>query len=68
MERYEYITAIVDCGNLSWKYKLEGATKPGGMSHDEDVETWSEKDIVDVTMGMLDIPEDQRDLIKVEYA
>jgi hypothetical protein len=71
MERYEYIIASVDCGTLRWKSKLEGANKAGSMTHNECVEDWSNRDIINVTMRMLDVPEDQRELIKVikvEYA
>lgn len=67
-EEYEYITAVVDCGNLHWEYKVKGRNMGALMSHDEDVELWSEKDITDLTMTMLDVPPHQRALIKIEYA
>lgn len=66
-ERYEFITAVVDCGGLRWKYRVDGAEVEGRQQHDEDVETWSDKDIIDVTMATLDVPEDQREIIKVQY-
>lgn len=67
MERYQYIKAIVDCGHLHWEYLLEGAEVPGAMSCDDDVEEWSEEDIIDVTMSMLAVPEDQRTMVQVIY-
>lgn len=66
--RYEKITAVVDCGNLRWEYRVAGAKKDGGQRHDEDVEHWDKRDIVDLTMTTLGVPADQRELIKVEYA
>lgn len=48
-ERYDYIRAIVDCGNLCWEYKLKGNSVAGKMSHDEDVSDWSEDDIRKLT-------------------
>jgi hypothetical protein len=67
-ERYEKITAIVDCGRLRWEYRIEGMKVSGRQSHDEEVEDWSDDDVIDVTMATLDVPKDQRGLIKVEYA
>lgn len=67
-DRYEYITAVVDCGSLHWEYKHVGADRPGRMSHDEEVEDWEKEQIIDVTMTSLSVPEDQRDLVSVEYA
>lgn len=67
-DRYEHITAIVDCGDLRWEYQVQGLDSPGRMSHDEDISEWSKKDIIDVTMMSLGVPDDQRDIIKVEYA
>lgn len=68
IEEYEYITAVVDCGNLYWEYRIKGADRPGKQSHDEDVEHFSEEDIIGTTMTMLSVPSHQRDLIKIEYA
>lgn len=67
-DRYEHITAVVDCGSLHWEYKLVGALTPGRMDHDEDVEEWDNEQIIDVTMTTLTVPEDQRALVSVEYA
>jgi hypothetical protein len=65
---YEYITATVDCGDLSWSYKVKGAQMPGRLDHDDDdVTDWDDKDIRDLTMTTLEVPEHQRDLIEIEY-
>jgi hypothetical protein len=66
-EEYESITATVDCGELSWRYKVKGAQVPGRLAHDEDVTDWSDEDIVNLTMSMLEVPEHQRSLVKVQY-
>ena len=66
-ERYEYIKAIIDCGELSWEYRVDGAFTTGKMTHDESVDEWSERDIIDLTCAMLEVSEDQRDIIEIEY-
>lgn len=66
-ERYEYVKATVDCGELSWKYKVVGMETTGSMRHDEDVSEWSDDDIREVTAMMLDVPDDDRDKIEVRW-
>ena len=66
-DKYLFITAIVDCGSLHWEYQVEGL-KEARVNHDEDVEDWSDDDIKDLTIRMLDVPADQQHLISVEYA
>jgi hypothetical protein len=38
------------------------------MEHDEDVTEWTEQDIIDLTCRMLYVPDDNRDVVRVEYA
>lgn len=65
MEKYEYIRANLDCGSLSWEYKVEGLP-PSKMSHDEEIDdTWTDDDIIDLTMNMLDVDKDQRPIISL---
>lgn len=66
-EEYEFITAEIDCGELSWHYKIKGAQVPGTQDHDEDVSDWSDEDIRNLTMTTLQVPEHQRNLINIEY-
>lgn len=66
-ERYEYVKAIIDCDELSWEYRIVGSPVTGKMEHDELVEGWSKREIIDLTRSMLDIPDDQRDVIHIEY-
>lgn len=57
---YEYVKAIIDCGTLRWEYQiLEEGAPMGRMSHDEDVEGWSDEDIETVTRMTLDVDEAQ---------
>ena len=65
MERYEYVNAIICCGELRWKYKVEGCDVSGSMPHDEDVSDWTDEEIIDLTCNMLDVSDDQRGLIEV---
>jgi hypothetical protein len=67
-ERFEYVRAIVDCGTLRWEYKLIDSFHTGRMEHDEDVTEWTEQDIIDLTCRMLYVPDDNRDVVRVEYA
>lgn len=63
-ERYEYVKAIIDCGELRWEYKLpDGPVNT--MTHDEDVSDYSEDDIKDITRSMLGLEDDEE--ITVEY-
>lgn len=66
-ERYEYVKAIVDCGSLRWEYKLVGSHTVAKMDHDEDVEGWTDEQITSLTRAMLDVDEDNRDCITIEY-
>jgi len=65
---YKYIKAIVDVktGELVWEYQLEGSAVVGRMRHDEPVDGYTERDIIDLTCKMLDA-EDQRNIVTVEY-
>ncbi len=45
-ESYEYIKAIVDCGELRWEYCLKGSHQVSRMSHDEDVSDYSDEEII----------------------
>jgi len=65
-EKYLWIEAEVDCDTLTFRYRVEGAICDGGERWDEDVSEWSEKDIIDLAVSVLDC-EDQRDLIEVVY-
>ncbi len=64
-QRFLFITAVIDCGTLHWEYQVEGLSAQR-LNHDEDVAHWTDADVIQVTMAMLDVPEDQRSLIKVE--
>lgn len=64
---YEYIRAIVDCGELRWEYKLKAFDVSGSMSHDEDVSEWSDEDIKTVTRMMLDVNDDDPVEIEVQW-
>ena len=64
-ERYEYVKATVCCGELTWKYKITGSDVLGSMGHDEDVSEWSDREIINLTAAMLDVPKDNREVIEV---
>jgi len=66
-ERYEYIIATVDGDELSWESKLVGNVRVARMRHDEDVSSYTERDIHDLTVRMFDVSEDQTDIIEVVY-
>ncbi len=66
-ESYEYVRAIADCGELRWEYKISGNDSQGSMSHDEPVDDYSEDDIRDLTVSMLDIPDDKKEEIEIIY-
>ena len=67
-ERYEYIKVHVDCdGEVSWESKLVDNWRVARMTHDDDVSDFSEQDIRDLTVAMLDVPKDQVELIEVIY-
>ena len=42
---YLWFKATVDCGELTFRYRLKDAVVDGGETHDEDVEDWSDDDI-----------------------
>lgn len=66
-EHYEYITAVVIDGELSWWYKLNGG-KPQNMRHDEDVSDWSKADIQQMSRSMLSVEQDDPVKVEVDYA
>lgn len=67
-EFYDYVTATISCGQIYWRYQIHGLDVPGSQSfNDEDVSEWTDKDIVDLTCNMLDIPESEKHIIKVVW-
>lgn len=64
-ERYVYVRAIVDCGNLSWEYQLEGGPEKT-ESHDEDIEHWTDDDIIKLTRSVLCMQPDEK--VEVFYS
>lgn len=52
-DRYAFIRAYVDCGELRWEYRIVGNRTVGRQSHDEDVSEMTEADIVALTRNML---------------
>jgi len=67
LEPFEYVRAIVEIDELRWEYKVETSPVQGSMSHDEDVSDYTDDDIIDLTMGMIGVPEEQKDLVEVQY-
>jgi hypothetical protein len=65
-EVYQYVTATVMDGEVTWRYQLLGKP-PGNMRHDEDVSGWSKEDIVNLTMRMLDVPSEDKAKISVQF-
>lgn len=69
-EEYEYVTAIIGLdGDLRWEYKVKGAEVAGRMTSDldDDFSSWTDNEVVQHTMEMLDVPEHQRNIVKVEW-
>jgi hypothetical protein len=66
-EEYEWISAIADCGDLRWEYKVKGNQMPGRQDHDEEIQGWTNEDIIECTMRVLAVPEHQRSLIQVDF-
>ena len=65
-ERYEWIKAIVSCGELRLEYRLEGSLATGHWAHDEDVSEWTDDEIRRVAAGLISA-EDQEKEIQVEW-
>lgn len=65
-DHYEYIRAEVDCGELVWKYKLNGG-RDQSLAHDEDVSDYSQDDIKRLTRQMIDVDDDDPVQIEVVY-
>jgi len=65
-DQFEYVRAIVDCGDLSWEYKLKGGREQR-MAHDEDISGWSAEDIKKTTKAMLGIDDDDPVEIEIQY-
>lgn len=63
-EDYVYIEAAFSGSDLHWRYQVAGMVE-SRLMHDEDVRDWSNKDIVDLTMRILDVPAHQRGIIQV---
>lgn len=51
-------------GNLKLEYKLNGNPRPGYQDHDENVGTWSDRDVEKLVRRLLDI--DAGDPVKIE--
>ena len=66
-ERYEYVKAIVEDGELRWEWRLVGSSVRGRLAHDENVTGWSDRDIMTVTCLMLDVSDDEREVVTIEY-
>ena len=66
-EQHEFIRAHVDCGDLRWESKLVGNPRVARMQHDEDVSDYTDQDIRDLTVQMLDVSDEQVGLIEVIY-
>lgn len=64
-EIYEYIRATVDCGDLTIRYQVKGNPSPGRMDHDEDVSDFTDDEIKDLIVMLLDVPDKQKDLIVI---
>ena len=66
-ERYEYVKAIVECGELRLEYRLVGSSVVGRDRHDDDVSEWSDTEIIDVVCSLLSVDDDNRDVVTVEW-
>ncbi len=56
---YERIHAHVDAdGDLTLTYKLVGNPREGSMSHDENVGTWKDREIIDLVRQLLSVDMD----------
>lgn len=60
-DQYEYISAVVDEeGTLTVDYKLSLNGIESQIMHDEHVLGWSEEEVLDLVMGILAAPKEQR--------
>jgi len=62
---YEWFKACVDCGALTFRYRVRGSTRDGSQAHDEDVDGWSDADIRALAARIFDV---QPSKVEVEYA
>jgi len=62
---YDYIRAIVSAdGRLRWEYKLHGLFATG-MTHDENVQDYTDEQIKALTVQMLSVQPSDRKRIEV---
>jgi hypothetical protein len=67
-EHYEFITAKVDCGQLTYEYRLNRKSAPKqSIVHDEDVESWSADEIKDMVKQFLSVEGNDPVEVIVEY-
>ncbi len=63
---YEWIKATIECGELIVTYQIEGESKPRSSPHDDEIASdYTDDEIRDLTVVMLDVPDGQRDMIEV---
>lgn len=65
---YEYVKAVIDCGELVFVYKMPGHEE-SRMAHDEPEEVlkdYTDADFIALAKAMLDLPTDYP--VTVEYA
>ncbi|MCB1133319.1 MAG: hypothetical protein KDN05_19515 [Verrucomicrobiae bacterium] len=69
-EHYAYIKATFDCGEISWKYRLNGSEIVGRGCDDQDPEDcmdYSDEDIKELVRGQLCVAPDDPVVIEVEF-
>ena len=64
---FEYVRAIIIGDELRWEYKINTSPVQGSMSHDDDISDYTDMDIIELTMSMVGVPEEQKDLIEIQY-
>ena len=66
---YQYIRVKFDCGNLSWRYKLNDSEIEGYDRHDEAPDAmmdWSDEDIIYHVKNFLCVEDDDPVEIELE--
>jgi hypothetical protein len=63
-DHYEYIRATIEDGQLRWRYRLNNANVEGSDTHDEDVSSWTDREIIELTKTVMTIESD--DPVKIE--
>lgn len=65
-ESYAFIHAVVEDGELTLQYRLNGNNQTGSLRHDEDVTGWSDREIRQLTAYLLGLgTAEQVDLVDV---